>query len=485
MTVAITGNNEKSLTKNGIEFEKSFTHSPSHARYYPGAASMSIKLLFSKPDGKVLGAQIAGFEGVDKRIDIIATAIRANMTVHDLEKLELAYAPPYSSAKDPVNIAGFTASNILKGHNKVFHWNRIPSLDPQNSLLIDVRTREEYDLGTIGAAINIPLDELRGRLSEIPKDKNIYVFCQVGLRAYVALRILSHKGYKNVANLSGGYKTYELAVQEQSNIDLYEYDLILKDDEIRSAKSQSDSINTESVVCVDACGLQCPEPIIRTYKAINSLNYGQTLTVKSTDPAFDKDIRVWCEKTGNKLLEIKFDQGIYSAIIRKERQDKTVSAIKANDSKTMVIFSNDLDKAIASFIIANGAAAMGRKVTMFFTFWGLNILRKPGNAKVKKDLFGTMFGFMMPKGSRKLSLSKMNMGGMGAAMIRFIMKKKNVASLEDLIAQAQSSGIELIACNMSMDIMGIKKEELIEGVQIGGVASFLGSAEESDMTLFI
>jgi len=485
MTVAITGNNEKSLTKNGIEFEKSFTHSPSHAGYYPGAASMSIKLLFSKPDGKVLGAQIAGFEGVDKRIDIIATAIRANMTVHDLEKLELAYAPPYSSAKDPVNIAGFTASNILKGHNKVFHWNRIPSLDPQNSLLIDVRTREEYDLGTIGAAINIPLDELRGRLSEIPKDKNIYVFCQVGLRAYVALRILSHKGYKNVANLSGGYKTYELAVQEQSNIDLYEYDLILKDDEIRSAKSQSDSINTESVVCVDACGLQCPEPIIRTYKAINSLNYGQTLTVKSTDPAFDKDIRVWCEKTGNKLLEIKFDQGIYSAIIRKERQDKTVSAIKANDSKTMVIFSNDLDKAIASFIIANGAAAMGRKVTMFFTFWGLNILRKPGNAKVKKDLFGTMFGFMMPKGSRKLSLSKMNMGGMGAAMIRFIMKKKNVASLEDLIAQAQSSGIELIACNMSMDIMGIKKEELIEGVQIGGVASFLGSAEESDMTLFI
>ena len=301
----------------------------------------------------------------------------------------------------------------------------------------------------------------------------------------MALRILSHKGYENVANLSGGYKTYELAVQEQSNIDLYEYDLILKDDEIRSAKSQSDSINTESVVCVDACGLQCPEPIIRTYKAINSLNYGQTLTVKSTDPAFDKDIRVWCEKTGNKLLEIKFDQGIYSAIIRKERQDKTVSAIKANDSKTMVIFSNDLDKAIASFIIANGAAAMGRKVTMFFTFWGLNILRKPGNAKVKKDLFGTMFGFMMPKGSRKLSLSKMNMGGMGAAMIRFIMKKKNVASLEDLIAQAQSSGIELIACNMSMDIMGIKKEELIEGVQIGGVASFLGSAEESDMTLFI
>jgi len=485
LTVAITGNNEKIHTKNCVEFEKSFTHSPSHAGYYPNAASMSIKILFSKPDGKVLGAQIVGFEGVDKRIDIIATAIRAGMTVHDLEKLELAYAPPYSSAKDPVNIAGFTASNILKGHNQVFHWNQIPSFEPQNTLFIDVRTKEEYDLGTINGAVNIPLDELRARLDEIPKDKNIYVFCQVGLRAYVALRILSQKGYKNVANLSGGYKTYELAVQDQSNIDLYEYDLILKDDEIRPAKSQSDSINTESMICVDACGLQCPEPIIRTYKAVNSLNYGESLTVKSTDPAFDKDIRTWCDKTGNKLLEIKFDQGIYSAVIQKERQDKIVSALKANDSKTMVIFSNDLDKAIASFIIANGAAAMGRKVTMFFTFWGLNILRKSGSAKVKKDLFGKMFGFMMPRGSRKLSLSKMNMGGMGAAMIRFIMKKKNVTSLEDLISQAQSSGIELIACNMSMDIMGIKKEELIEGVQIGGVASFLGSAEESDMTLFI
>lgn len=485
MTVAITGNNEKFLARNGVEFEKSFTHSPSHAGYYPGAASMSIKLLFSKTDGKVLGAQIVGFEGVDKRIDIIATAIRAGMTVHDLEKLELAYAPPYSSAKDPVNIAGFTASNILKGHNKVFHWNQIQSIDLNNSLILDVRTKEEYDLGTINGAVNIPLDELRSRLDEIPKDKDIYVFCQVGLRAYVALRLLSNKGYKNAANLSGGFKTYELAVQEQSNIDIYEYDLILKDDEIRPAKSQNENTGVDRTICVDACGLQCPEPIIRTYKAVNSLNYGDTLTVKSTDPAFDRDIRTWCEKTGNKLIEIKFDQGIYSAFIRKERRDKTVTDAKTNDSKTMVIFSNDLDKAIASFIIANGAAAMGRKVTMFFTFWGLNILRKSDNTKVKKDLFGKMFGFMMPKGSRKLALSKMNMGGMGAAMIRFIMKKKNVASLEELISQAQANGIELIACNMSMDIMGIKKEELIEGVQIGGVASFLGSAEESDMTLFI
>lgn len=485
MTVAITGSNEKTLVKNGAEYEKSITHSPSHAGYYPGAASMSIKLFFSTLNGKVLGAQIVGFEGVDKRIDVLSTAIRAGMTVYDLEKLELAYAPPYSSAKDPVNIAGFAAANVLKRHSRLIHWDKIASLDLGKTQLIDVRTEEEYDLGTIKGAVNIPLDELRSRLDEIPKDKSIYVFCQVGLRAYVALRILEQKGFKNAANLSGGYKTYELATQEQSNIDLYEYDLILKDDEIRQVKQQFNSCCGNGTMVVDACGLQCPEPIIRTYKAINSLNFNESLIVKSTDPAFEKDIRTWCDKTGNKLLSISFEQGVYSATIRKERQERSVSSMKVNDSKTMVIFSNDLDKAIASFVIANGAIAMGRKVTMFFTFWGLNILRSPKVTGVKKDLFGRMFGLMMPKGARRLSLSKMNMGGMGAAMIRFIMKKKNVTSLEDLIAQAQANGIELIACNMSMDIMGIKREELIEGVQIGGVASFLGSAEESDMTLFI
>jgi peroxiredoxin family protein len=156
-----------------------------------------------------------------------------------------------------------------------------------------------------------------------------------------------------------------------------------------------------------------------------------------------------------------------------------------NNGKTMVVFSNDLDKAIAAFIIANGAAAMGRRVTLFFTFWGLNILRKTAKVNVGKDILGKMFGFMMPRGSSRLSLSKMNMGGIGAKMIRFIMKKKNVLSLEELIEQAKANGVNLVACNMSMDIMGIRKEELIDGVQIGGVASFLASAEKSDMSLFI
>ncbi len=155
------------------------------------------------------------------------------------------------------------------------------------------------------------------------------------------------------------------------------------------------------------------------------------------------------------------------------------------NNKNIIVFSGDLDKAIASFIIANASAAMGRKVSMFFTFWGLNILRKSEKVKTKKDIISRMFGFMMPRGSKKLSLSKMNMGGMGAKMIRHVMKNKNVESLEDLIKLSQENGVDLLACSMSMDVMGIKQEELLDGVKLAGAAAMLANAEESDMSLFV
>ena len=484
ITVAITGNNEKILKRNNIEYEKSFTHSGSHARYYPGAIPMAIKLIFDNKNGKILGAQIIGYEGVDKRIDVIATAIRAGMTVYDLEKLELAYAPPYSSAKDPVNIAGYTAANILKGDSEIFHWDEVNSVDLSKSLFLDIRDEMEVGLGTIEGSVNIPLDDLRNRLDDLPKDKELLVFCQVGLRGYVAYRILKQKGFK-VRNLSGGYKTYQLAVQKQSNEDIYEYDKITKSDEIKTVDCNGSECKADADIKVDACGLQCPGPIMKVSDSIKAMNYGEVLHIKATDPGFQEDVKSWCESTGNKLLGMNFENSSFSAYIRKEKgQDKKENSLRKND-KTMVIFSNDLDRAIASFIIANGAVSMGRNVTMFFTFWGLNILRKNDKVNVKKDLFGKMLGFMMPRGSKKLTLSKMNMGGLGAKMIRNIMKNKNVASLEELIQSAISNGVNLVACNMSMDVMGIKKEELIDGVKIGGVATFLGSAEESDMSLFI
>jgi len=206
MTVAAAGCNEKTLMAAGIDYEKSFTFSASNASYYPGATYMTIKLLFEKKGGKILGAQITGYKGVDKRIDVIATAIKAGMNVFDLTNLELSYAPPFGSAKDPVNMAGYVASNIINGDMKIFHWHDVKNLDLDNVTILDVRTKAEFSKGTITGAINIPLDDLRERMSQLDPQKPVYVFCQIGLRGYIASRILIQNGFENVYNLSGGYR---------------------------------------------------------------------------------------------------------------------------------------------------------------------------------------------------------------------------------------------------------------------------------------
>lgn len=208
MTVATTGINEKTAKRLGLNYDKSFTYSASHASYYPGAVGMSIKVIFEKQTGRILGAQITGFDGVDKRCDVLATAIRAGMTAYDLTKLELCYAPPYSSAKDPVNMAGFVIENLLTDKMKHFHWHDVADLPRDNSvILLDTRTVMEYAYGHMEGFINIPLDELRERLSELDRSKRIYVTCQVGLRGYVAARILAGNGF-DVYNLNGGYRLY-------------------------------------------------------------------------------------------------------------------------------------------------------------------------------------------------------------------------------------------------------------------------------------
>lgn len=207
---AMAGNNERQLKARGVPYEKVYTHSGSHAGYYPDAKPLSLKLLFKKPSGKILGAQAVGAEGVDKRMDVLATAMRAGLTVFDLEHLELCYAPPFSSAKDPVNVAGFVASNVLKGDMPVFHWHDVAGREKSKVLLLDVRTPREYAAGTIEDAVNIPLDELRDRLGELPKDKELWVFCQVGLRGHIATRMLLQRGFK-AFNMPGGYKTWKTA----------------------------------------------------------------------------------------------------------------------------------------------------------------------------------------------------------------------------------------------------------------------------------
>jgi NADPH-dependent 2,4-dienoyl-CoA reductase/sulfur reductase-like enzyme/peroxiredoxin family protein/TusA-related sulfurtransferase/rhodanese-related sulfurtransferase len=482
LTAAATGSNEKLLIKNGIAYEKSYTHSGSHAGYYPGASMITLKLIFSKEDGRILGAQAVGRDGVDKRIDVLATAIKAGMTVYDLERLDLAYAPPYSSAKDPVNMAGYTAANILKGDVQVVHWNEIDALDKEEYSILDVRTPVEYQGGYIAGAVNIPVDVLRERLDEVPKDKNIAVYCKIGLRGYIACRILSQNGVK-CFNLSGGYDIYKAANYMPSG------DIKL-DDQMQKFEKEEEKPSAEAVV-VDATGLQCPGPIMKVYKEMAKLKEGDRLQVMASDPAFSKDIESWCRTTGNTLEGVEKNCcGVTAYLSKGTLPSKGAPASEKQaysrpDGKTMVVFSGDLDKAIAAFIIANGAASMGKPVTMFFTFWGLNILRKQEAVRVKKSFVERMFGSMMPRGSRRLKLSNMNMAGAGSRMIRGIMKKKNISSLEELIKQAQDNGVKLMACSMSMDVMGIKPEELMDGVEIGGVATYLGETESANTNLFI
>lgn len=482
-TAGGVGNNEKILKRAGIPYLKSYTHSGSHAGYYPGSFMLTIKLLFSPDDGKLLGAQVVGRKGVDKRIDVLATAIRHGLTVYDLEELELAYAPPYSSAKDPVNMAGFTAANILKGDMKILHWDELEQLEKGSYVILDVRTKEEYDNGYLEGAICVPLDSIRQRINELPKDKKIIIYCKVGLRGYVAYRILVQKGFE-AYNLSGGYEVF-LAEDYKygEGIDLNE--------QMTKFEFPEDIKNNlkGNVIKIDACGLQCPGPIMKVYKEIEKLQEGEILEVIASDSSFPNDIKGWCERTGNTLLDTaNTDQGFQVQILKGNQNiaKKTDQGlVNIPNGKSLVVFSGDLDKAIASFIIANGGAAMGRKVTMFFTFWGLNILRKETAEKVDKTFVEKMFGKMMPRGSRRLGLSRMNMAGMGPTMIRNVMSNKNVASLEELIEQAKETGVRLVACTMSMDVMGIKKEELIDGIEFGGVASYLAAAEEADVNLFI
>ena len=478
LTVASTGINEKTAKRMGLDYDKSFTYSASHASYYPGAVSMSVKTIFEKGTGKILGAQIVGFDGSDKRCDVFATAIRAGMTAHDLTELELCYAPPYSSAKDPVNMVGFVIENLLAGRAKNFHWHDIKDLPSDGGVtLLDTRTAIEYENGHIDGFINIPLDELRERLGELDKNKKVYVTCQIGLRGYVAARILLQNGF-DAYNLSGGYRLYQSIFEKKP---LPEKTGINSETQRAEAKEESDM----KTVIVDACGLQCPGPIVKLSAALNEAQNGEVIEISTTDPAFAGDIEGFCRRTGHIFLGMTSSKGINTAKIKKCDAAQTVAPASAGNGKNFIVFSGDLDKAIASFVMANASAALGRKTSMFFTFWGLNILRKPEKIKVQKDIMSRMFAGMMPRGSKKLSLSKMNMGGMGSRMIRSVMKKKNVDSLEDLIEMAREAGVEMVACSMSMDVMGIKAEELIDGVKIGGAAAMLAHAEESDMSLFI
>ena len=481
MTVASTGLPAKRLKQMEIPYLSATIHSGSHAGYYPGALQMDIKITFSPTDGRLYGAQIVGYDGVDKRIDQYALAIKNGATVEDLTRLEHAYAPPFSSAKDPVAISGYVAGNILSGKMTPLYWRELQQADLSKVTLVDVRTADEASLGSIPGAVNIPLDDLRERMSEIPMDRPVYLFCGVGLRGYLASNILKGHGFTDVRNLIGGLKTYESATKP---VLLPSNDNDKKEDACACPAAPSSS---GEVIRVDACGIQCPGPILKLKKSMEALQPGQRLEVTSTDAGFPRDAEAWCRTTGNKFVEKRLEGGKYVVLIEKATPC-SIEATKMTSEekgKTFILFSDDLDKTLATFVLANGAAATGKKVSIFFTFWGLNAIKKVHKPKVKKDIWGKMFGWMLPSDSTKLALSQMNMMGIGAKMMRFLMQKKGVDSLESLRQQAIDSGVEFIACQMSMDVMGVKREELLDEVTVGGVATYMDRAEQANVNLFI
>lgn len=486
-TVGATGNNEKILKSKKIDYNVIHIHPGSHAGYYPGSSTISMKLIYNKKTQQIYGAQAVGMEGVDKRIDVLATAIKAGMKVTDLKDLELSYAPPFSSAKDPVNMLGFVAENIINGLVDTVQYNEIDDLVKSGAFVIDARDQIEVSFASIPGTTNIPYPEIRNRLNEIPKNQKIFVFCQTGIRAYNTVRILRQRGF-DAYNLDGAFKTYQSVYNPSQLLAMDDVDdhgkVVFQQEETPEPLT----INFTPTLVVDASGLQCPGPIVKTFKSLESMNDGEILEISATDPGFKKDVKTWVEKTNNTLLDLTEENNRFTAKILKGNQKKNKKSIEVKETKedtTIVVFSEDLDKAIAAFIIAQGAASMGKKVSLFFTFWGLNILRKPKKVRVKKTFIEKMFGAMMPRGTKKLPISKMNMLGMGPKMIKSIMKKKNVDALEEMIKSAMDLGVKITACAMSMDIMGIKKEELIDGIEIAGVATYLGDTTTSNHNLFI
>ncbi|MEA5114148.1 MAG: FAD-dependent oxidoreductase [Geobacteraceae bacterium] len=484
LTVGMTGASEKLCRSKNIPCDSVVIHPNDSAGYYPGAMKMCLKLVYSPETRLVLGAQATGYDGVDKRIDVIATAIKGNMTVDNLAEIEHAYAPPYSSAKDPVNMAGFVAQNVLDGLVRSISWDEVEQLDKEELLLLDVRTPAEFATGGMPGAVHIPLAELRDRVDEVPRDRKIIVYCKVGHIAYNAARVLAAHGFDNVFNLSGGYETWHLATGPQESAPAT---VNAHAPETEKAMTTSNPPEKSSrTIEINACGLQCPGPVMRLKQEMDALAPGEAVSITASDPGFLNDAPSWARATGNMVRNIGVEKGIVKAVIEKGSPETGPTPAVAGNDKTIVVFSGDLDKVIASFVIANGALAMGRKVTMFFTFWGLNALRRNEKAGgLGKNLVEKAFGWMMPRGSRKLALSRMSMGGMGGMMIRGIMKRKHVPALEEMMAVAIRGGATIVACQMSMDLMGIRREELIDGIQVGGVASYLEASEKADNNLFI
>ena len=471
VAAGVTGHSEKRLQQMEIDYQKTIVTDFNHASYFPGATHLTVKLLWEKSTGRILGGQANGIEGVDKRLDVLATAIKGRLTVDELEHLELAYAPPFGAAKDPLNTAGFSANNIRSGKVRPIYT----MAEAEGTQLVDTRPAEMAALKPIPGAINIPYPVLRNRLGELDKSKPVTTICALGKMSYFSARILSQNGFDVQAHV-GGWKTEQRPQPPTS-----------KETTMNDSTQSEDAATAGETIQLDCTGMACPGPILRVKEAAAKLSTGQILEIRASDAGFKNDLPAFCKANGYECLSVEKDKGIVTGrLSRGAASPVAASPASSGNGATIVVFSGELDKAMAAYVIANGAVAMGGKATLFFTFWGLNVLRKDPAPEVQgKSFMDKMFGWMLPRGANKLPLSQMLMGGLGTWMMKDRMAGKNLPNLPGLMEDARKSGIRLVACTMSMEAMGIREEELIDGVELGGVAEYLGAASETHANLFI
>ncbi|MFW9821845.1 MAG: FAD-dependent oxidoreductase, partial [Candidatus Thorarchaeota archaeon] len=313
-TVAAVGLSEKQLKNTDLNYEKVYVHPNNHAGYYPGATPITFKLLFEVPSGKVLGAQAVGGAGTEKRIDVISTVIKFEGTVFDLEELELTYAPPYNSAKDPVNMAGFVASNFLRGDMPLKQWDEIEEFTENDAILLDVRTTREHEARKIEGSINIPIHEIRNRLDELPKDKTILVYCEVGYRSYISSRILLQSGFTDIYELTGGFKLYEAATAKTEDI----VAACGSSEAIMEEYIKERSTESEEFVVVDCSGLACPGPLNAMITSLEALPENKKLKVFATDPGFKSSVEAYTKlNEAVKLLYLGKEEGKLVATLEK------------------------------------------------------------------------------------------------------------------------------------------------------------------------
>jgi peroxiredoxin family protein/rhodanese-related sulfurtransferase/TusA-related sulfurtransferase len=371
---------------------------------------------------------------------------------------------------------------VLRGDLRLWYSRDYPEAT-EGARIIDVRGPDEYAMWHLPGAENVPLKDLRRASETWDTDVPIRLYCAVGFRSYLAYRALVQRGFADVRTLSGGMTTFR-AWHDVAPSEVDSAEPVISYAESASVAGPAGA--TGVVVDLDCTGLACPGPIMKLQERIAALDPGDEVLAHVSDPGFRLDAPAWAAKNGHTLVELKPEGPGFAALFRKGGQaGASGPAARMKEKKTFVVFSGDLDKVLAAFIIANGAVAMGDEVAMFFTFWGLNALRRAGAPQKEKPAMDRVFAALMPTGPDRLRLSTMHMLGGGTAMIKKIMRDNNVPSLAELIASAQASGVKLVGCTMTMDLLGLTPEDLIDGVELGGVATMLGDANESNGTFFI